>query len=139
MKRSMVVLFSLVLAFNSGCAVNKAANAPRQKDMRILKPGTSRDLILAEYGQPTVTQEENGVKYDIFKFVKGYSGGEKFFHAAGHGVMDVATLGLWEVVGTPTESMAQDNEITIKVIYNSDNTVKEIVPLKDKWQELKKV
>ena len=139
MRRSVMTMSGIALCVSlTGCAVHMAANAPSRKDVGVLKVGSHRDLLLAEFGQPAVSDTDNGVKYDIFKFVKGFTGGEKFFHAAGHGVMDVATLGLWEVVGTPSEGMSQDNEIMVKVTYDSNNIVQTITPLKDKWNELKK-
>ena len=123
----------------SGCAVHMAANAQNRKDIKVLSVGNHRDLLLAELGNPVVEQRDaDGNRYDIFKFIKGFSGGEKFFHAAGHGVMDVAALGLWEVIGTPSESMSQQNEIQVKVTYDKDDIVTKIVPLKDNWGELKK-
>ena len=44
--------------------------------------------------------------------------------AVAHGVMDVLTLGLWEVVGTPVEAVAgQDQEHAIVVVYNNQGVV----------------
>ena len=48
------------------------------------------------------------------KFKETYRGqarksGVNYFRAAGHGVLDVATLGLWEVVGTPIEGAVSNN------------------------------
>ena len=140
MNRNIAVLLALfVLLINSGCAVHMAANAPNRKDLNVLAVGNHRDLIMAELGAPAVTQTgEDGFKYDIYKFNKGFTGGEKFAHAAGHGLMDVATLGLWEVVGTPSEGMSQKNEKTVKVVYNKDDTAKQIIVLKEDWKELGK-
>jgi hypothetical protein len=135
----ITVCMVLILGVLSGCAVHMAATASSRKDIGALSVGTHRELLLAEFGNPVVERvDDNGLKYDIFKFTKGFTGGEKFFHAAGHGLMDVATLGLWELVGTPSESMSQDNEITVKVKYDKDDMVTTVIPLKDKWNELKK-
>ena len=131
-----LALFSVL---SSGCAVHMAANAPDRKDLNVLAVGNHRDLIMAELGAPAVEKVgDDGLKYDIYKFNKGFTGSEKFFHAAGHGVMDVATLGLWEVVGTPSEGMSQKNEKMVKVIYNKDETAKQIIVLKEDWPELQR-
>jgi hypothetical protein len=45
--------------------------------------------------------------------------GGNYVRAAGHGVLDVMTLGLWEVAGTPVEGAISNNRgyITANVIY----------------------
>lgn len=41
--------------------------------------------------------------------------------AAMHGVLDVATLGLWEVAGTPVEGVMNKKEMYVfKVLYKND-------------------
>jgi len=126
---SLVIILGIV---NSGCAVHMAANAPSRKDVSVLMRGTPRDLVHAELGAPVMSREEDGKRVEIFKFMKGYTGGEKFFHGVGHGIADVFTLGLWEAVGTPSEAMAQDNEIVVKVMYDSKDDVDEVIYLKKK-------
>ncbi len=141
MNKQPIVIASLIVILSistSGCAVHMAATAQDRKDIKVLSVGNHRDLLRVELGEPVVTDTDgDGNKYDIFKFSKGFTGGEKFFHAAGHGVMDLATLGLWEIVGTPSESMSQTNEIQVKVIYDAGNIVTKIIPLKDNWGEMK--
>lgn len=133
MNFTRIVLVIALALFVSGCAVHKAANAPSRKDTSVLRPGTPRDIVMAELGQPAASSKDDQGIYDIFKFTKGYTGGEKFLHATGHGVADVFTLGLWEVIGTPTESIAQDNEVMAKVYYDdAGKNVKNVVYLKKK-------
>jgi hypothetical protein len=45
--------------------------------------------------------------------------GVTYARAVGHGVADVATFGLWEVVGTPVEGSLSNNTgfITVKAFY----------------------
>lgn len=41
-----------------------------------------------------------------------------------HGLLDVSTLGLWEIAGTPIESeMNKDRFITVKVTYSASGAV----------------
>ena len=51
-------------------------------------------------------------------------GGATYLRAVGHGVLDVFTLGLWEVAGTPIEGAMSNNRgfIVAKVIYANRNT-----------------
>ena len=45
--------------------------------------------------------------------------GVNYVRAAGHGALDVMTLGLWEVAGTPLEGAISNNRgyILAKVVY----------------------
>jgi hypothetical protein len=47
-----------------------------------------------------------------------------------HGVADVATLGLWEIIGTPVESGFDGNNIAYQITYDQNDNVKTVVQLK---------
>lgn len=47
-----------------------------------------------------------------------------------HGAADVMTLGLWEVVGTPTEGVFSGDEMAFRVRYDKDDRIDEVVALK---------
>ena len=49
-----------------------------------------------------------------------------------HSVADVFTLGLWEVVGTPTETIFSGSEMAFQVSYDDDDHVEEVIVLKKK-------
>jgi len=126
----LVSLFSLLIISNFGCSVFMAAKQPGLKNIDLFKVGTSRSMLLGEFGLPTVAEVRDGKKHEIFKFVQGYSGGAKAGRAFFHGAADVVTLGLWEVVGTPTESVFSGDEMAYEVEYddrggprNSDSVV----------------
>jgi len=67
-KKFGVVVFSIVLFLSSGCSVFMAANQPDKKNVDLFNVGTQRSLLLAEYGAPTVTEERDGKRYEIFRF-----------------------------------------------------------------------
>lgn len=48
----------------------------------------------------------------------------KVGRAFGHGVADVASIGLWEVFGTPAEAYFNGKETTYEVTYDEDDLVK---------------
>ncbi len=129
-KYILFVLIIIATPVLSGCAVYMAANQPMKKDTNLLQTGMPRDLLLAEFGSPVSTEEVRGKKVDIFKYVDGYSDGNKAFRAVGHGAMDVLTLGLWEVVGTPTEATLNGTDVAVKVTYDKSLKVEEVVYLK---------
>jgi hypothetical protein len=97
-----------------------AANQPAKKDMTVLKEGIHQSVVRAELGQPVWSGEEDGCPCDLYKFKQGYSKGSKAGRAIFHGLADVFTLGLWEVVGTPVELIASGTDVTAKVFYDKD-------------------
>lgn len=128
-----LILFILFLAILSGCSVFMAAKQPDKKNIELFKVGVPRSLLLAEFGLPIVSERrEDGKKYEIYSFVQGYSAGAKAGRAVFHGAADVLTLGLWEVVGTPTEGTFDGNEMAYEVRYDSDDKVEQVVLLKKK-------
>lgn len=107
-----------------------AAHQPDKKDLGILKEGTPQSVLRAELGQPVWCGEEDGCPVDLFKFRQGYSTRAKVATAAFHGIADVFTLGLWEVVGTPAEAIAHGTDITVKVVYDNDLKILRVETLK---------
>ena len=124
-----IVMF-ITFCFLSGCSVFMAAKQPDAKNLDLMKVGTPRAMLLAEFGMPTVSETREGHKYEIFKFVNGYSAGAKAGRAVFHGVADVVTLGLWEVVGTPTEGVFSGDEMAFQVRYDKNDRVDEVYALK---------
>ena len=132
-RKALLVILACMITFTmSGCAVYMAANQPSNKNFNLLKPGMPRDEIIAEFGAPVNSEEKDGEKTDIYRFVQGYPVGEKAFRAVGHGVADVFTLGLWEVVGTPTEATLHGKDVALKIDYDKDKKLKTVTYLAGK-------
>lgn len=106
-----------------------AVKQPPKKDLSVLKPGTERDLVLAELGTPVSSEKIGNDKKDIYTFVQGYSKGVKASRAVFHGAADVFTLGLWEIAGTPLEGSFDGKKISERVIYDANDKVKESTTL----------
>lgn len=123
-------LIAVLLHGIIGCSVYMAANQPDKKDIGVLKAGTPRSAVLAEFGTPIETSMRNGAKVDIFTFTQGYSGVEKGGRAVLHGAADVLTLGLWEVVGTPIEGYANGTKVSIEITYDHEERLAKVVPLR---------
>ena len=124
--------FCVVLSVfsTSGCAVYMAANQPSQKDLSVLKAGTPRAAVIAELGAPVHSGDRNGLKVDVYNFVQGYSGVEKGARAVLHGAADVVTLGIWEIVGTPIEGAANGTKISVEVVFDKEDRVSKMTPIK---------
>jgi len=100
-----------------------AATQPGKKNVRLLKEGTPRKILLAEFGSPIDSEERNGNKYEIFKFKQGYSMPLKIGRVVFHTAADLFTLCLWEIVATPTEIMWSGKQIAYEVKYDENNYV----------------
>lgn len=125
-------VLSLIIVVIASCAVIKATNQPGAKDMSVLNKNTPRANVIAELGKPVMSEVKNGQQIDVFNFTQGYSTAAKTARALGHSVADVMTLGLWEVVGTPIEGIANGEVNQVEVFYGKDKKVTKVVALKGK-------
>lgn len=116
----------------SGCSVVMAAKQPDKKDVSVLKPGTPRDYVIAELGNPISSEMRDGDRVEIYSFTQGYHTATKAGRALFHGAADVFTFGIWEAVGTPSEAVFNGSEISVRVTYDKNNEVKQAVALKGK-------
>jgi outer membrane protein assembly factor BamE (lipoprotein component of BamABCDE complex) len=113
-----IILGSLVL---SSCSVGMAMSGKEEPNLGMVQVGASRGEIELTLGTPgkTVTLE-NGNRMDVYEYQVGNT--PSAGRAAGHAVMDLLTLGLWEVIGTPVEAMQGDKR-TLTIIYDRDDRV----------------
>lgn len=135
MKHGHLKLANIAIALSfaattTGCAVVMAAKQPDYKNVELFKVGTPRGALLGEFGHPTATDTRaNGAKCDVFSFTQGYSTGAKAGRAFVHGVADVFTLGLWEVIGTPTEAIFSGTTVGYEVCYDKEDRVQTVILL----------
>lgn len=115
----------------SGCSVYMASTQPDKKDLNVFEKGTERSAVIAEIGAPATSKIVDGKKVEIYRFTQGYSSGAKTGRAIGHGVADIFTLGLWEVVGTPTESIMDGTEMAFEIVYSTANQIETVRALTD--------
>jgi hypothetical protein len=110
----------------AGCSAVRATQQPDKKNLNVLSSGTPRSHVIAELGAPLWTEERDGVTVDIFAFKQGYSKGVKAGRAMLHGAADVATWGLWEVVGLPVESLADGKDVKVEITYDESRNVEKL-------------
>ena len=126
----------------TACSVVQATSSPEQKDLSVLDVGTNRFTLLAEFGQPVVSEEnKEGNKVDLFKFTQGHHGAAKFGKGLFYGVLAVGTLGISEIVTSPLEgSIGKGAEMQIKVTYDDKDAVAAVNMLKDdRWIPIQNV
>ena len=120
------------VVLSAGCSVYMAAHQPGKKDLSLLSKGTPRPVLLTEFGKPADSRMVNGLREDFFTFTQGYSSGVRTSRAVFHGAADVLTLGLWEIVGTPTEATFDGTKMAVDVKYDKNDLVEQVRYLRNK-------
>ena len=115
-----ILLASLLLA---GCSVGMAMSGKPDPNISALAVGQSRDIVVLNLGQPTKTLLADNKRTDVFELERGNQ--QSIGRATGHAVMDLLTLGGWELIGTPIEGFAGDT-ITLQIEYDEENKVKSV-------------
>ncbi len=136
------LILALLLAGLTACSVVQATSGPESKNLSVLDLGTERYLVLAELGQPVVTENDvDGKKYDIFSFRQGQHGAVKAGKAVAYGAAAFMTLGLSEVITSPIEGAAgKGAEMKFQVVYDEKDRVETVNLLQDdRWVPVQKV
>ena len=129
MKKAMIVIGLLFLC---GCSVGMALSGKREPNIGSIKVGSTRGEVEMHLGPPTMsTTIEDGTRVDIYEYEVGNE--PSAGRAIGHGIMDVLTLGLWEIIGTPIEAVQGDKR-QITITYDSSDRVKSITSTAPKKQ-----
>jgi hypothetical protein len=127
MKESRIAaLIVITFLFLQGCSVGMAMSGKEQKDTSILFPGSPRQVVIAKLGPPeTSTKDKDGNYVDSYFIVKGNA--PSTGRAVAHAALDLFTLGLWEVVGTPMEMGAgREDASRIIIYYDSEQKIRDI-------------
>jgi len=100
-----------------------AIEQPSKKNLSVLDAGTPRALVVAEFGRPFATRTVGKRRVEAYRFVQGYSRGNRAGRALIHGAADMATVGLWEVAAMPAEGYFSGEEIECEVLYDEQDRV----------------
>jgi outer membrane protein assembly factor BamE (lipoprotein component of BamABCDE complex) len=113
---------AVVLSVLQGCSVYMEATRPTPVDLDEYQIGQSRDSVLERLGAPESTaKESDGASCDFYRlYTKGYGAGGKIPLAVAEGAADVFTLGLAEVVLTPTEGVTKNEKHPVAICYRDD-------------------
>jgi hypothetical protein len=112
-----LLLLACLMFSLTGCSVFMAAQLPDKKNLEVFAPGVPRQVVLAEMGLPASYEDRDGARSEVYKFRQGYSQPAKISRAVLHGAADILTVGLWEVVGTPTEYVFSGTDMLVRVTY----------------------
>lgn len=117
MHRIAAGLLLCCLLSPSGCSVFKAAEHRDGTDLTVASKGVSRAEVEEILGAPETSVLTPDGEWTTSKYVRSKEGSGG--RAVAHGVMDVLTLGLWEVVGTPIETVGDKKYGKIQVLYDA--------------------
>lgn len=112
--------------FLAACSVGMAISGKEQKDTSILFPGSPRSAVIAKLGPPeTSTQSEEGTYVDTYLIVQGNA--PSTGRAVAHAALDLVTLFMWELVATPWELAAgQEDRFRLVIYYDSEEKIKNV-------------
>ena len=101
-----------------GCSVGMAMKGKKDPDLRVIRAGAHRAEIELQVGYPISSQKIGENTLDIYHYEVGNE--PSAGRAMGHAAMDIITLGLWEVAGTPIEAVNGDKR-AIAVTYDPND------------------
>ena len=117
------VLYVLILGM-CGCSVGMAMSGKKDPQMGQVRVGGTRGEIEMQLGPPKQTVSlQDGLRQDLYTYEVGNE--PSAGRAIGHGVMDILTLGLWEIAGTPIEGV-QGDKYDVTIVYDADDVAKAI-------------
>ncbi len=121
------IAVAMCLSMTTGCSVIMASKQPPKKNTEMIQQGLSRSLVIAEFGAPVTSEFRNGKRHEIYTITHGYSTACKVGRAFLHGAADVATVGLWELVGTPTESVFNGKKMSYELIFDENDQLERYI------------
>jgi hypothetical protein len=118
MRLALLIPVLLVLV---GCSVGMAVSGKPDPNLGAIGPGKTRAEVELHLGPPARSSlQTDGTRADIYEYEIGNE--PSAGRAVGHAIMDVLTLGIWEIVGTPIEAF-QGERYELTVIYSPDDKV----------------
>jgi hypothetical protein len=119
LRQTFAALALLPIVALSGCSVVMESTRPTPVDLQQFQPGESRDSVLERLGTPHSTaSESDGASCDLYElYTHGYGAAGKVGIALLEGAADAFTLGLAEVITTPTEGATRNQTYPVTFCY----------------------
>lgn len=119
--RARIALLAATPWLLSACSVGMAMSDSNNPDLGTVKIGATRGEVEMQLGTPVrSTSLDGGKRTDVYAYEIGNE--PSAARAIGHGVMDVLTLGVWEVIGSPIEGF-QGEKHQATITYGGDDKV----------------
>src|SRR5215470_6881518 len=127
---SAIALVACAILPGCGISAYMAATKPPRKDLDMLRSGTPRRALVGEFGLPEESgTADDGSIVDVWNFAQGDYKWVKGSKTVAYILADIGTLGLWEIVGIPTEILSNRDERTYVVVYDADSRVRSVTTL----------
>jgi hypothetical protein len=106
----------------AACSVYMEATRPSAVDLNDFRQGIYRDAVVKRLGPPDSTAvESDGASCDHYElYTRGYGTKGKIAIASVEGTVDLLTIGLAEVVLTPTEALTKSKKYPVAFCYHGD-------------------
>jgi len=127
MRSKIINFISILVAISAlaSCSVYKASSNEGVSVKDVVKCSAKGCFLSLGMDIVDSKESEDGDYVETYRGKARKSGGN-YLRAVGHGALDVATLGLWEVVGTPVEGAISNNLGFITVIATYPNRDTEV-------------
>lgn len=122
MRLIKILLFSVLVVNLTGCSVGMALTGKKEPKVSELQIGMTRyeaHVILRNHA-PALTYLD-GIK-SIEEFTIEMNSAPSNYRAVYNIIMDILTLGLWELLGTPLEGFTPAHK-TLKITYIDEKIV----------------
>jgi hypothetical protein len=117
MNRAIVLL--ALAGSVAACSPVLEANRPDPVDLTQFKVGEQRLEVLKVLGPPLASAKDGPNSCDLYQlYTHGPDSGGKAVIAAGEAIADVFTIGLAEVVFTPTEVATKNSKYSVTMCYD---------------------
>ncbi len=122
MRRTLLSLF--YIASLPSCSVIMASNRAGT-DIETIQSIRNRMQLIALGAQPVSSaQNELGEKIEVFRILQAQGSVARAFM---HGLLDLGSVFLWELAGTPIESALDEKRyFSVKVTFDKDEQIKKI-------------
>ncbi len=116
----------LIAGLTAGCSIAMEATRPDPVRLDKFDHGESRDTVVAKLGQPiSTTTDADGASCDLYSLpLSGYGNWAKAGIAFGEFLADFSTLGIAEVVSTPTEAATRNKKTPVWFCYKNSMLVR---------------
>jgi len=121
-------IFLFIIISVSGCSTVMEANRPTAVNIRKYQIGEKRIDVVASIGATANSVKDGSDSCDVYRlYTRGTSKAGKVGIIFGEAAADFFTIGLAEVVATPTEAATKSNIHTVLFCYDPDEKLTAIL------------
>ncbi len=116
---ALLLALATIAGAAAACSPVMEVTRATPTDFTQFQTGDSRESVIARLGQPLVTNHKpGGQSCDMYElYTKGYGAGGKVPIAVAEAAADVFTIGLAELVLTPTEGVTRSEKHPVSFCY----------------------